>query len=418
MDLDRFKVDQRLPRPSRRQPGAARGRLPPEADRAAGRRHGGALRRRRVRDRSSGHDTRRRHRRLRGDPPHHRGDGVPVARVGLQHAAAPPRRPPLRLPRHRPASAGHRFERVSRSGEKRSPPPRRRRHVPRQIARQESRRREQGGRGIATGGDGAGGHYTTRRNEPLPADRVAVLAASDRPARVRRRIRLRARIGHRRDGAGDLDGADDRVSRRSAAKTSRRECGDLRLLRRRADRRHGAARGAGSRDAGRGRGRAGAVQERAGDDGAKLDRHRDDAEGDRAVARGGIADDREDRRAAARVQHGGRGARRRRRPLPGHEARRDDRAVDQHHRSGRGQRQLPAAQRVVRRDERLRHRLLRIRCALALHRSARSGVAAERAGRGEPARGEARARRRSRSPSRAPSMRARNIATPSATGAT
>jgi GGDEF domain-containing protein len=41
---------QRLPRPSRRQPGAARSRLPAQTHRAARRRHGRALRRRRVRD--------------------------------------------------------------------------------------------------------------------------------------------------------------------------------------------------------------------------------------------------------------------------------------------------------------------------------------------------------------------------------
>ena len=134
MDLDRFKVDQRLPRPSRRQPGAARGRLPPQTDRAAGRRHGGALRRRRVRDRPSRHDARRRHRRLRGDPPHDRGDDVPRARVGLQHAAAAPRAAllsaSLGIAQHVPATDR---ERVAGAGEERPPPPRRRRHVPRQI---------------------------------------------------------------------------------------------------------------------------------------------------------------------------------------------------------------------------------------------------------------------------------------------
>jgi len=77
--------------------------------------------------------------------------------LSREWAPPSPGRSPLRLPWHRAARPGDRSEPVAGAGEKRSAPPGRRRHVSGQVPRQESRRREQGGRGIAAGGDGTGG---------------------------------------------------------------------------------------------------------------------------------------------------------------------------------------------------------------------------------------------------------------------
>src|SRR5438067_192105 len=83
---------------------------------------------------------------------------------------------------------------------------------------------------------GSPDHKLPAANEPFASNRLAVSSTADGPAGVGGRIRLRFRAGHRSHGAGDLDGADDGISRRPATKTARRERGGFRLLRRGADR--------------------------------------------------------------------------------------------------------------------------------------------------------------------------------------
>ena len=77
---------------------------------------------------------------------------------------------------------------------------------------------------------------------------------------------------------------------------------------------------------------------------------------------------------------------------------------------------LHAAHRDVPGDERLRHRLLRIRRALAVRRSRRGAGAARRGLGGEPHRGEARSPARTSTASSPRSSSAPTAATPSATG--
>ena len=99
-----LQVHQRLPRPSRRQPGAARGRLHPQADRCRRRRHGCALRRRRIRDRPSRHAARGRHGALRRDPRARSRRRRSSSASGASTIRRSPARDSLRVDRHRAVS--------------------------------------------------------------------------------------------------------------------------------------------------------------------------------------------------------------------------------------------------------------------------------------------------------------------------